>query len=113
MYHFAVFCPYVPTTPISALISVKTDLDSRNEDSSWTALMSAARSGHYEVVGLLVEAGADLTLQDSRGLTALDLARRFGYTKIVNFLSKLGCEITPKNDDNTNLTPAQDANLEK
>lgn len=41
----------------------------------WTALIASARKGHEGDVRFLVARGADVTLKDSEGLTALDLAR--------------------------------------
>jgi uncharacterized protein len=43
-----------------------------------TALMSAAERGYTPLVKLLAERGADLTLKDSIGRTALDLAKGVG-----------------------------------
>ncbi|KAL4799342.1 ankyrin repeat-containing domain protein [Aspergillus venezuelensis] len=51
-----------------------------------TALHFAARFGRCEVVGLLVDAGADALLVDEDGRTALDYAVAAGHTQIVEFL---------------------------
>ncbi len=43
--------------------------------SDWTALMMAANYGHYEVVKLLLENGANIHAQNQDGKTASDLAK--------------------------------------
>ena len=63
-----------------------------------TALIDAARSGHKEVVGLLLKAGADPTMRDHRtknnrpdgepipGKTAFDWATQFHHPDIAAIL---------------------------
>ena len=54
---------------------------------SWTALMCAARSGHFHVVKYLLEKGALWShLKDPGGRTALDLAKFGGHWNIVELL---------------------------
>ncbi len=48
-----------------------------------TALHYAAAAGFLKVMALLLEHGADLTLKDDDGETALDLARRLGKSDAV------------------------------
>src|SRR5688500_16621564 len=61
----------------------------------WTALLEAIILGdggarHTEVVRLLVEAGADVNLADSNGITPLAHARQRGYQQIMDILSTAG-----------------------
>jgi uncharacterized protein len=61
----------------------------------WTALLEAIILGdggarHTEVVQLLVEAGADVNLTDSNGITPLAHARQRGYQQIMEILSAAG-----------------------
>jgi ankyrin repeat protein len=51
-----------------------------------TALHNAV--GHPILVKVLLEAGADATVKDDEGKTAVDLARDFGYTKSLQLLEK-------------------------
>jgi hypothetical protein len=51
------------------------DAESPNKS---TPLMLAAHYGHADVVRLLLEEGADPTLRNEQGLTAVDFARRAG-----------------------------------
>jgi ankyrin repeat protein len=53
-----------------------------------TALMMAAASGNAELVALFLELGANSTLQDAGGQTALDLAQRQNQKEIVQLLQE-------------------------
>ena len=52
-----------------------------------TPLMMAARGGHILTVKLLLDEGADATLKNDQGLTALELAKKFNHTDIVEGLT--------------------------
>jgi len=47
-----------------------------------TPIMMAARGGHIMTVKLLLDAGADATLKNALGMTAVDFAKAHGYTDI-------------------------------
>jgi ankyrin repeat protein len=49
-------------------------LDARDRNKGWTALHGAAYWGHEEMVRLLLFAGADPTVTDNEGRTALDIS---------------------------------------
>ncbi|WP_369750914.1 ankyrin repeat domain-containing protein [Pontibacter sp. BAB1700] len=51
-----------------------------------TALMFASMFGRNDLIGLLVKHGADKSLKDQRGLTALDLARQQGNEEGIKLL---------------------------
>lgn len=53
-----------------------------------TALMMAARYGRSEVVALLLEEGADLTLKNQLGLNALDFARQAGRDNVQEMIAQ-------------------------
>lgn len=53
-----------------------------------TPLMMAARYGHSSVVGLLLEEGADPTLRNDLGLTAIDFARQIGRDETADLIAK-------------------------
>ena len=66
------------------------DIDHVN-DLGWTALLEAVILGdggraHTEIVRLLVEAGADVSIRDGEGVTALAHARAARYDEIVAIL---------------------------
>jgi hypothetical protein len=75
---------------------LKTDIDVNHVNRlGWTALLEAIILGnggprHTETVRLLVEARADVSLADSRGLTPLAHARQRGYRAIVEILTRAG-----------------------
>ncbi|MGP8323669.1 MAG: ankyrin repeat domain-containing protein, partial [Methanosarcinaceae archaeon] len=53
-----------------------------------TALMKASEGGHTAVISLLLEKGADPTLVNRDGKTALYLAIKAGYGEIAKMLRK-------------------------
>ena len=54
----------------------------------WTALHLAAWYGNLASATRLLEGGADLTLRDKNGKTALDYARSRGNSEVVALLSQ-------------------------
>lgn len=59
-------------------------------DTGWTALMYAIQKGNAAVVDVLIENGADVEMEDSKGITPLVLARRLGHRNIATLLQKAG-----------------------
>jgi len=73
---------------VARLIEANAPLDHIN-NLQWTALMEAVVLGdggpdHTKTVSLLLKAGADRTIADSRGITPLQHARSRGYGEIIN-----------------------------
>jgi ankyrin repeat protein len=60
------------------------DAESPNQT---TPIMMAARGGHILTVKLLLDEGADVTLKNGAGMTALDFARAGGFNDIVEGLT--------------------------
>ena len=54
----------------------------------WTALHEAANHGYLAIATRLLEGGADLTLRNNAGQTALDWARSWGKSEVVALLSQ-------------------------
>ena len=54
--------------------------------------MLAASNGRLEVVKTLIEADADMDMEDSTGQTAIMLAEKGGHKEIVEYLRKSGAE---------------------
>lgn len=52
-----------------------------------TPIMMAARGGHILTVKLLLDEGADATLKNEQGMTAIDLARKYDHNDIVEGLT--------------------------
>ena len=52
-----------------------------------TPIMMAARGGHILTVKLLLDEGADATLKNEQGMTAIDLAKKFDHKDIAEGLA--------------------------
>ena len=57
-----------------------------------TALHLAAKSGHLEIIQLLLERGADINTRDRKGKTALHLAAKSGHLDITKLLLERGAD---------------------
>jgi len=68
-----------------------------------TPLHWATRQGHLNIVVFLMKYGADPTLRDGEGCSAIHLAAQFGYTSIVAYLLAKG--ISPDIQDRSGMTP--------
>ena len=60
------------------------------DEIGYTALHAAALNGHFDIVKLLVEHGAQPTAKIDSGETPLDLARQVDQIEIVAFLEETG-----------------------
>ncbi|GAX14882.1 ankyrin repeat-rich membrane spanning protein [Fistulifera solaris] len=56
------------------------------DNTNSTPLLRATRNGHYRVVELLLQSGADAAHQDFAGLTALDWATHYGDASLIRLL---------------------------
>ena len=77
--------PARPTKPILSNVLVKIDEENQQGE---TPLIKAAKTGHKEVVKLLLEKGATLDLTDFTGRTALDHAKQNRHPDVVRLLSE-------------------------
>ncbi|RAH65581.1 ankyrin [Aspergillus aculeatinus CBS 121060] len=59
-----------------------------------TPLMAAAKGGHLAIVHLLVEAGANLEVQNRSQMTPLMLAAAHGHLQVLQFLMQQGADPT-------------------
>jgi ankyrin repeat protein len=78
---------YTPQTN-PALDPNYAEVNARDRLYGRTALMTAAITGHLEVARLLVEAGTDVALTDTDGLTAVELARNNGHLEVAALLEQ-------------------------
>jgi ankyrin repeat protein len=82
---------------IKALVSEDSNLiHSKNERGS-TPLHSASFGGHAEVVGFLVDKGADIEAVNGGGFTPLQLASYGGHREVVKLLLDKGADINAVN----------------
>lgn len=63
-----------------------------------TPLMYASQEGHYLIVKLILDSGADVSIQNVWGNTALILASTFGFSDIVKLLLDSGANVNQTND---------------
>jgi hypothetical protein len=78
-------------------IAAGTDLDQREPTMGSTALISAAVFGKTDVARALIEAGADVNIQNQEGSTALHSAAFLCRTEIVKMLLENGADKELKN----------------
>lgn len=72
---------------LKLLLRQKPDLDINATDTyGWTALMCASCGGAKEAVVILLKKGADTTICDRAGNTAISLARKNRHNSIVTFI---------------------------
>jgi ankyrin repeat protein len=79
---------------VRRVVRTPIDVDHVN-DLGWTALLEAVILGEgtrrwQQVVRILLDAGADPTIPDRNGVTALEHARRSGYDEIARMLARSG-----------------------
>jgi len=93
---------------VRSALDAGANVNARN-DHHQTPLMIASVSGNLEVVKYLVERGADITLQDRDGDTALDYSE-FIYPDIFEYLSSLqGDKSVQSFDPSSSYTPSEPA----
>ena len=77
---------------VRAVLDTEIDIDHVN-NLGWTALLEAVILGdggpaHVEIVRMLLQAGADRSIADRDGVTALEHAREKGYDDMVRLLEE-------------------------
>uniref|UniRef100_A0A0A9W5M2 KN motif and ankyrin repeat domain-containing protein 1 n=1 Tax=Lygus hesperus TaxID=30085 RepID=A0A0A9W5M2_LYGHE len=78
------------------------DVNIRAKQHGQTALMLAVSHGRIDTVELLLEAGADINIQDDDGSTALMCAAEHGYIEIVKLLlAQPDCDLSITDYDGT------------
>ena len=78
--------------------SVNVNLVDDNKLLMISALHSAAMNGHFEIVKLLIEAGASVNIQTNGGWTPLCGAAENGHFKVVQFLLQAGADVNMKDN---------------
>jgi ankyrin repeat protein len=69
------------------LLEYKAEVDRKN-DRGQTPLAGVCFKGYFDIVKILVEAGANINENSGMGTTAITFASMFGHTKIVEYLNK-------------------------
>ena len=65
---------------------------------SWTPLMYAIYTSHFEMTKLLVMLGADINKSDHKGMTALMLAAEYNDLQTIDFLVRSGAKTDLQDD---------------
>ncbi|KAG0327800.1 hypothetical protein BG004_002679 [Podila humilis] len=77
-------------------------IDHRYKDSAGrTQLHQWAEVGDLEMVGTLLEGGADRSPEDQDGATPLHLAAKAGHTEVLTLLLAYGCNVNAQDHDKT------------
>ena len=71
---------------INFLLEKGMDVNTTNRRSGFTALMAAACYGRVEIAKILLANGADQTLRDSKGFSAIDFARKMNKKSVLALL---------------------------
>ena len=97
---FLKLCKVADPVKIKEAISNGANVNARDENKyGTTVLMRAAKHGHAEVAGLLLEHGADINAKDNEGWTALMGAAWRGHAEMINFLLEHGADIDAKDNE--------------
>jgi ankyrin repeat protein len=81
-----------------------TDVNSRRPDGEWTPLMMASFHGYSDIVRELLARGADVTITDDDGITALFSAVQRGHLDVVKQLTSHGASPNVMSQE-TGITP--------
>ncbi len=77
---------------VKEFIKKGADVNAKDNDYGWTALMHASIYGHKEIVEILISNKADVNAKDNDDFTALMYASREGHKEIVEILKKAGAK---------------------
>ena len=75
------------TKAASLLIQHGIAIDQTGPFNGYTALHDAASQGHRDTVAVLLEGGADRSIRNDAGQTALDMAQHRGDQALIKLLS--------------------------
>jgi len=90
------------TKYVKLLVDGGVDVNTIPDDESFTPLMKASQKGYFDIVKILVSAGADVNVKDKYGQTALILTASwptgFDRLDIVKLLIEAGADVNIKNN---------------
>ena len=73
---------------VKLLLDASAYVDCESPDDKMTPVMLAAMRGRVAAVEVLRDNGADLSLKNKDGLTAMDLAKRYGQDGVIDVLNQ-------------------------
>jgi hypothetical protein len=92
---------------VRGLLDKGVDVNEKDKEFGWTALMAGALSGRTDVLKILLAKGAHVDAKDNFGWTPLMIASRSGHTDVVRTLLDAGADMNAKtNTDYTALMAA-------
>ena len=71
---------------VEEILKTDIDINKTKRPSQFTPLMGAVCYGRKEIAVMLLEKGADVTLRDIKGLSALDFAKKTRKVKMIELL---------------------------
>ena len=107
--HYAAFCGLHDIAKIVAIEYPK-DVNSQSFDDASTPLHLTSRQGHVDVARMLVERGADASVQDEDGRTPLHHASSRGHVDVARMLVERGADVSVQDEDGR--TPLHHASSE-
>ncbi|CAN0173390.1 unnamed protein product [Ectocarpus sp. 6 AP-2014] len=75
------------------LVNAGANLEAAELTLGWTPVMMAASQGHPKVLGILLNKGADLSVVDKSGSTALSISARLGHVAVTRMLVTAGASL--------------------
>ncbi len=81
---------------VRELLDKGANVNTRDKEHGWTALMAAALSGSIDIVQLLLARGAHVDERDNFSWTPLMIASRSGHSDIVRVLLDAGADVNAK-----------------
>lgn len=81
---------------VRELLERGANVNTRDSESGWTPLMSAALSGNIDIVKLLIKKGAHVNAKDKFFWTPLMIASRSGHADIARVLLDAGADVNAK-----------------
>lgn len=83
---------------VQAMFRDNPELVHKKDENGWTCIHEASRSGHLEIVKLILKRGVDKDLLTKTGVTPLNIARQYLEVnhKLIEFLNDIGAkDISP------------------
>ena len=84
---------------VAQLLEDGVEPDEYKDDDGYTALQRAATRGHHEIVSRLINAGADLNIQNNYENTALHWAAFYEHNEVTSRLLEAGADLNIQNKD--------------